>query len=74
MSDIVDDATELEQRQRDAALAARPKSPPIALRHVTDECIMCGEPIPPERRAAVPDCCRCSGCQSAYEGGGPRRC
>lgn len=31
------------------------------------DCIECGEPIPPHRRAAFPAAKRCFECQSAYE-------
>ena len=33
----------------------------------SETCLDCGEEIPQARRAAVRGCCRCYGCQAAYE-------
>lgn len=32
-----------------------------------EDCVDCGEPIPPARRAAVPWTCRCADCQAIVE-------
>lgn len=66
MTDIYDRAQELEQRQRDAALAhqaaaSRTRGP--SLSHCED----CGDDIPPLRREKVPGCTRCVSCQSDHE-------
>lgn len=64
MVDLVDGAQELEHRLRQAALAR------AAARNQADgraDCADCGEPIPPERRAAVPEAETCVDCQSRRE-------
>ncbi|GGY03835.1 TraR/DksA family transcriptional regulator [Paludibacterium paludis] len=65
MTDIFDRAQELEQRQRDAALAAQAARSHrgISLSHCKD----CGEAIPEARRVAVPGCSRCFDCQTIAE-------
>ena len=60
MSDISDDASVLEQRLRDAALAAQ-----AAKRRTgesAEDCVDCGERIPEARRRAVVTdrCCNCA--------------
>lgn len=67
MTDIFDRASELEQRQRDAAITeARSHAP-----HGESEkfCVMpdCGAPIPEARRQAVPGCRLCIECQARLE-------
>lgn len=66
MSNIFDRAQELEQRQRDEALArhaeaARQHGPSLS------HCYTCGEEIPALRREKVPGCTRCVDCQTAAE-------
>lgn len=68
MTDIFDRAQELEQRQRDAALAAFAAN--IAHGTSYSHCEDCSEPIPDARRKAAPGCTRCIDCQSRRE---PRR-
>lgn len=65
MTDMFDRAQELEQRQRDEALArqAAKQNAGTSLSHCED----CGEPIPEKRRLAVPGCHRCIHCQNEHE-------
>jgi phage/conjugal plasmid C-4 type zinc finger TraR family protein len=70
VTDFADVAAAREQADREHALAARPR--PVALRHMTDECIDCGDDIPPARKAAIPDAARCLDCQERHERGEPR--
>lgn len=65
VTDIFDQAQELEQAQREAAIAA-------AREHVGhggsySHCEECGEPIPHQRQQAAPGCTRCIDCQSMHE-------
>jgi phage/conjugal plasmid C-4 type zinc finger TraR family protein len=71
VSDVIDSANELAQRHLDAALAARPR--PVMLRHMTDECVDCGDEIPPARRAAIPDAAYCVPCQEKHDRAERRR-
>jgi len=66
MSDHVDRAAELEQRHRDAALAAQRRRAAGAVTSAVD-CEDCGETIPEPRRRAVPGCTRCIDCETAHE-------
>ena len=62
--DLVDAATRTEQRLNDMRVkAARGKLEGTG----TADCRGCGEPIPEERRKAVPNATRCACCQSAEE-------
>lgn len=66
MTDVYDRAQELEQRQREAALARQAATiRPFgsSLTHCDD----CGEEIPALRREKVPGCTRCVDCQTAAE-------
>lgn len=63
MSDWTDDATELEERQRQAALAARV----VYSGESADECIECGYEISSARQMAVPGCTMCTDCASMTE-------
>jgi phage/conjugal plasmid C-4 type zinc finger TraR family protein len=65
MTDIFDRAQELEQRQRDAALArqASRQTAGPSLSHCED----CGDEIPALRREKVAGCTRCTPCQSDFE-------
>lgn len=65
MSDWMDQAQELEQRQRDDALLARQV---IAVdRESATHCIECDELIPNARRLAVVGVQRCIDCQETSE-------
>ncbi|MCB6182329.1 TraR/DksA family transcriptional regulator [Leeia sp. TBRC 13508] len=66
MTDVFDRASDLEQAQRDAAIAA--------VRECThsdgesaEYCNDCGDVIPMKRRLAAPGCQRCVHCQSLWE-------
>ncbi|TCP13766.1 TraR/DksA family transcriptional regulator [Crenobacter luteus] len=65
MTDIYDRAQELEQRQREEALArqAGRQRAGAGLSHCED----CGDEIPQQRREKVPGCTRCVSCQSDVE-------
>ncbi|MCW3479721.1 TraR/DksA C4-type zinc finger protein [Neisseriaceae bacterium JH1-16] len=66
MTDIFDRAQELEQLQRDAALANRSQMPAgPSYSHCED----CGDDIPAARQLAAPGCHRCIACQQAHERG-----
>jgi phage/conjugal plasmid C-4 type zinc finger TraR family protein len=68
MTDVYDRAQEMEQRQREQALAAQAAaSRPLgsSLEHCDD----CGQTIPEKRRQAAVGCTRCIQCQTAYEKG-----
>ncbi|MXR38020.1 TraR/DksA family transcriptional regulator [Craterilacuibacter sinensis] len=66
MTDIFDRAQELEQRQRETALARQAEA---ARRRggSLSHCYDCGYEIPPLRREKVPGCTRCVECQAAAE-------
>lgn len=63
MSDWTDDATELEERQRQAALAARV----VYSGKSADECIECGDAIPVARQQSIAGCTMCTDCASMEE-------
>jgi phage/conjugal plasmid C-4 type zinc finger TraR family protein len=64
MADIIDNASEIEELQRNAALSAHR----IDHNAVSAEyCAECGEDIPEPRRAAVPGCQTCAECQGVIE-------
>ncbi|BBF86292.1 hypothetical zinc-finger containing protein [Aquitalea magnusonii] len=65
MTDMFDRAQELEQRQREEALArhAAKQQAGSSFSHCND----CGEPIPERRRLCVPGCTRCIDCQNEHE-------
>lgn len=65
--DIFDQATELEERHRAAALAHLATSLAQPTRESAIDCEDCGEPIPEARRRAVPGCIRCIECQERVE-------
>lgn len=71
MSDIIDRASELEERHRDAALAAH-----WAARRAQEmarsrtampgrSCASCGDPIDPRRMVIIPDAVRCVTCENS---------
>ena len=64
MSDIIDQAGEIEELHRAAALA-RQQARPVGTG--TADCIDCDAPIPAARRRALPHADRCIGCQTLYE-------
>ena len=62
MSDIFDQASDIEEADRQQALArqrAHNTGPDLRNVHCND----CGEPIDPARRAAVRNCRRCIACE-----------
>ena len=63
--DIIDHASEREMADRELALAARlvHRASGVSASH----CLDCGEPIPPERRRALPGVTLCVDCQSRKE-------
>ncbi|EFC9536605.1 TraR/DksA family transcriptional regulator [Escherichia coli] len=64
MADFADDASAVEELQRNAALSAhRINSDAVSATHCSD----CGEDIPELRRAKVPGCQRCASCQQDSE-------
>jgi len=63
MTDIIDRAQALEQRQRDAALRRRVPRPQSGRK----DCIDCEVEIPEARRAACPGADRCIDCQEIWE-------
>ena len=72
MTDILDQAAEVEQNRRDEAwakwAAAQQAQIPAAY-----ECEECGEPIPEARRQAAPGCRCCVDCQQEVEKYGKTR-
>lgn len=62
--DDLDRAKQLEQQQRDTAIAAQLAK---GRGQGTTHCIDCEEEIPPARRAANPNANRCIDCQSEVE-------
>jgi RNA polymerase-binding transcription factor DksA len=66
MADNADIATDNVQRYLDRTLADRSAN---ALRTVAPECEDCGDPIAPERLAALSNCgcIRCVDCQALFE-------
>lgn len=70
MTDIFDRASDLEQWQRDQAIAMATQHDES---HITSlGCHDCGEEIPAARRQAAPHCTRCIDCQAAFEKKGRR--
>ena len=69
MSDQLDEAQTLDEREREAIIA-RSRRPPGGIAHrpgVLRHCEDCGRAIPPERIAALPEALRCIDCQEAFE-------
>ena len=68
MPDLVDQAQEREEAERDAALASFRRGPEAALDvPSTGVCIDCGDDIAPARRQALPHARRCIDCQELRE-------
>ncbi|EKY3995397.1 TraR/DksA family transcriptional regulator [Enterobacter roggenkampii] len=64
MTEIIDQASALEEMMREQAIAAHR----INRNAVSAErCEECDEPIPEPRRAAVPGCQTCASCQADLE-------
>ncbi|MXF49655.1 TraR/DksA family transcriptional regulator [Raoultella sp. Lac2] len=63
-AEIIDQANELEELQREAAIAKyRINHNAVSATH----CIDCGDDIPELRRVKVPGCQRCASCQGDFE-------
>ena len=70
MPEIIDQANELEELQREAAIAkCRINHSAVSATHCRD----CGEEIPERRRELVAGCLRCSDCQEEEELRGKHR-
>lgn len=64
MTEIIDQASELEEMLREQAIAAhRINRSAVSATH----CVDCGEAIPELRREKVPGCQRCADCQCVIE-------
>lgn len=63
MSDWTDEASVLEELQRERALAARVVYSGCS----HSECLDCGYPIPEERQRAIQGCKLCTDCASMAE-------
>lgn len=64
MTEIIDQASALEEQMREQAIAAhRLNHNAVSAEH----CAECGEDIPAPRRAAVPGCQTCADCQGVIE-------
>ena len=64
MTEIIDQASALEEMMREQAIAAhRLNRNAVSAEH----CAECGEDIPAPRRAAVPGCQTCAECQGVIE-------
>lgn len=64
MADIIDNASALEDLQRDAALSMH------RINHnavSAERCVDCDDVIPDKRRVNVPGCKRCASCQQDEE-------
>lgn len=64
MADIIDSASEVEELQRNAALAAH-RINRLAVSAI--RCSDCGDPLTEERREASPGCTMCVSCQTDAE-------
>jgi len=64
MADFADDASAVEELQREAALSAhRINRDAVSATH----CVECGEELPEARRKAYPGCTMCVDCQGEME-------
>lgn len=64
MTEIIDQASALEEMMREQAIAAhRLNRNAVSAEH----CAECGEDIPAPRRSAVPGCQTCAECQGVIE-------
>lgn len=70
MTDQFDRATEIEELQREDALALQARRAGLDGKTVSDsahDCGVCEEPIPDERRVAIPGVQTCVACQAELE-------
>ena len=70
MTDVFDRASEREEQLRDDALQAQARRAGLTGKTYMDsarECHVCDEPIPDERRRAVPGVQTCVDCQNDLE-------
>ena len=70
MTDIYDRTTEIEEAQREDALAQHRWKRRPTMTDSARECRVCDEPIPEDRRRAVPGCSTCVDCQRDIEKAG----
>lgn len=66
MSDLADEAQEIETAERDNAVAEIRRKALAPIR-VHETCLACADPIETERLAANPGARRCLMCQEAFE-------
>lgn len=66
MPDLADRAQAFQERLNAGAFGRQKKE---CAAESLEFCAECGEPIPEERRAAVPGCRRCRECQEYLEAG-----
>ena len=64
MADVIDNASEIEESQRNFALSKHRRSGNLVS---AEFCEACGEDIPEQRRAAVPGCKTCVSCANDIE-------
>ena len=64
VTDVVDEAAWLTETERSEGVR---RVQAALAEEGADECIGCGEPIEPARRAALPSARRCTGCQERVE-------
>lgn len=70
MSDDIDRANEAAQFTNDLAIRQHRIDHALPAQQIVDgvvECIDCGEAIPVNRLAALPNCVRCIDCQITHE-------
>lgn len=70
MTDVFDQAPELEQQERDRALNEQARRANLTGKTLADSaefCEDCGDDIPLKRRKAMPGCIRCISCAQRFE-------
>lgn len=72
MTDVSDQATELEESMREQAVARQRAASDLkraasANTPAAEDCTECGDPIPLKRRKAAPGCTRCIKCEQTDE-------
>ncbi|MGZ4974660.1 MAG: TraR/DksA family transcriptional regulator [Burkholderiaceae bacterium] len=70
MTDPIDRANDTAQFNNDLAIQQHLIDHTLPAQLIVDgvvECIDCGDEIPVERLAALPNCVRCIDCQTMYE-------
>jgi RNA polymerase-binding transcription factor DksA len=65
VADNADMAAERQEIVDDLLLQRRPRPP--QRQAPGSDCLGCGDPIPEERLAVLPNCCLCVGCQEDAE-------